>query len=172
MRRRWLLLMPGLVLAAACSTTSVDIEARSDPNVDYSKYRTFKWIHRSEMEGGGFLHNPEVERAMRRGVERELHAKGIRQDRVKPDFLITYHAARKNMVKEDPDRLTGDRYWAQGEYRLEQYVEGTFVLEFLDAEERNVIWQGAMYGVLRNPDDILPEVEKIVADLLGKYPPR
>jgi hypothetical protein len=60
------------------------------------------------------------------------------------------------------------------ETRVEQYEEGTLVIDFVDSPARRLVWRGA--GTRRlsrdpQPDRLTQRVNEAVDDILAQFPP-
>ena len=60
------------------------------------------------------------------------------------------------------------------ETRVSQYTEGTLNIDVVDFQKKQVVWEGAAIGRLKDkiPDDIEGRIAKIVASILAEYPIR
>ena len=121
-----------------------------------------------------------VER-VRKAVDAELEAKGLKRTSQKPDFLIAEHMTKENKVDIDswgysygpfPGYWGG--YWGPGDISTYQYEEGTLILDFVDAGSKKLIWRGTAKANIENVDS--PEkskklIDEAVQKILQKYPP-
>ena len=58
--------------------------------------------------------------------------------------------------------------------RVDQFQEGTFILDLIDAEADQLVWRGIAEGVLEDyptPEQMDREVNDMVKRILSKYPP-
>jgi hypothetical protein len=107
--------------------------------------------------------NPLNDRRIRTALDSQLVARGfVRDTSGTPDFLVAYHAAARNRV--------GVQDWGYGLGRLgsrridvDQYTQGTLIVDMVDAVKRELIWRGTATGTIE-----LDEVEKKIREAVGK----
>ena len=179
-----------LVLAAlgtACS--SVRTHYDFDPSTDFSAWRTYAWYPSgSPPTGDPRLDNPLLHGRIEAAVDRTLGARGFTkvQDRA-PDFYVNYHLS----IEERLDVRTMNRSYFGGPHRhgwrgagwggvgwtetvVDQYEEGTLVIDFVDVSVRRLVWRGS--GTRRlsrdpRPDRVTQRVNEAVDEILAQFPP-
>jgi len=157
-----------------CSSMRVSIDY--DRDVNFAKYKTFKWIpHKPKVRPRRLLNHSLVEKRIKSAVERELSAKGCQKATGgKPDFLIAYHIGAKNKV----DVTTyGYRYGPRGRWwgryvAVERYKEGTLILDFVDPELKQLVWRGTAVGAIHYPETVGEKMDQAVEKILSKFPPQ
>lgn len=165
-----------VVLSAAlvgCSPISVKTDY--DSEVDFAKYKTLKWMPRSEKGGRDTVHdNSLLDNRIKRAVDRELKTKGYEViDSGRADVLLAYHVG----VRERVDVSTvGYGYW-RGRYHgrtryVERYKEGTLIIDFVDPEMKQLVWRGAATGVIGSMEESEERINDSVAKIFEKYPPK
>ncbi len=97
-----------------------------------------------------------------------------------PDFLIALHTGKQAKVNIRDWGYSHGRYgrdWgATGGSRIDvyQYEEGTIMLDFVDAESRELIWRGtatAEIDLQRTPEERDKLVDEGVTEMLKNFPP-
>jgi len=155
----------------ACSSISVSTDYDSDAN--FATYKTFDWLpHRQKAPA----RNPFVDKRIRSAVDRELSARGYRQTANGTDFLIAYHVGSKEKL----DVTTyGYRYGRRGRFwgrgvRVEQYTQGTLVLDFVDSKSNELVWRGIATSVIRDrdPEESEGRINDAVKAILEEFPPK
>ena len=176
--------LPALVLLAGCVPFTVRHDY--DPSANYAALNTFDWYAASPRAKGRSdgVENPIMDRRVRRIVERELAAKGFALQKTgEPDFLLTYYPVYQDRVVATyttvgPAWGWGYRPWgygpAAGFQDIQQFKEGSIVLEVVDNKTNLMIWQavaeGALTGLL-DPQDAEEQVTRAVQMMLAKFPP-
>ena len=105
-----------------------------------------------------------------------------------PDFYVNYHLSTEQRldVRIMNTGYAGGPYgrgWGGAgwggvgwtETRVDQYEEGTLVIDFLDASDRRLVWRGT--GTRRLSRDLQPErvtkrVNEAVDEILAQFPPK
>jgi hypothetical protein len=96
-RRKFLLLFAGLLLMLFARPADAKLAVDFNPNLDFSKFKTFAFIGGVEQLVRMQLNPDQLNNQIHRAVTRELTAKGLRE--VKPE--------------ENPDLVV--RYWVDSE---------------------------------------------------------
>ncbi len=158
-----------VVLALSCSSISVSHDY--DPQVNFTNLKTFSWLSfpkKAEV-------NQLVVRRIRDAVTGELEAKGLRLSS-NPDFLIAMHGATQEKLDITDWGYTSRRaaYWGHRDISVQQYTEGTLILDFVDAKSKEMIWRGVASGAVdpgASPEQRTKRINEAVAKLLAKFPP-
>lgn len=187
-----------MVLTTSCSIITVSYDY--DQEADFTRLATFDWLPIPIKARTNELTVKHVKRA----VNRELEAKGFKRNPANPDFLIALHVRREKKVDivdwgytyAPHDRYYGyhdrfwrspnDRYWRwprnrfrrpeyrQKRFELIEYVEGTIILDLVDASSKELIWRGTARGEVdpdRKPEKRREAINKAVAKILENFPP-
>jgi hypothetical protein len=173
-------LSPVLVVGLALfACRSVHVHVDYDPEEDFSGYQRFAWYPGSADQSGNLaVQNPLIDARVRQAVERTLTEKGF--EKAGPgsaDFYVAYHLS----VESRLDTYTVDRYYGRygwtmsiPETRVDQYEEGTLVIDVADARDRELVWRGT--GTRRierspTPEETTQNVDRAVAEILDSFPP-
>jgi hypothetical protein len=176
------------VLGIACS--SVRTQYDFDPSADFTAWRTYAWFpNGSPSTGDPRLDNPLLHGRIENAIDRTLGARGHTrvQDRT-PDFYVNIHLSTEqkiNVRTMNRSYVGGPhgRHWGGAgwggvgwtETRVDQYEEGTLVIDFIDAPARRLVWRGS--GTRRlsrdaRPDRVTKRVNEAVDEILGQFPPK
>jgi hypothetical protein len=170
-----------LVALVSCST--VRVESDYNPQVDFSTLRSYAWMpDPPDVSSNPLLHNSILDGRIRSAVDRTLAGKGIRQVEVsQADFLVNYYVNLEQKIRVDTVPTTSYGYgyggWYGGtasETRVQQYEEGTLILDVVDPEKDELLWRGS--GSTRVSKKTSPEarekkIDEIVSKLLESFPP-
>jgi hypothetical protein len=177
-----------LALGTACSSvrTSYDF----DPGADFSDWRSYAWYPSgSEPTGDPRLDNPLLHARIQTAIDRDLAARGYTKvvDRT-PDFYVNYHLSTEQRldVRIMNTGYAGGPYgrgWGGAgwggvgwtETRVDQYEEGTLVIDLVEEDERRLVWRGS--GTRRlsrdpNPERVTKHVNEAVNEILAQFPPK
>lgn len=166
-----------LIWAVSCS--SYDVRFDYDRHEDFSNYKTFDFMPipkkiRNEA-------NEHVINRIEAAVTRELTAKGFQQND-DPDLLVAIHTETKDrfdVADWGYHYAPYDYYWRDNSYwggrniDVIEYEEGTLTLDFVIADEREMIWRGAVSKALParlKTDKIDQIVDKAVKKILENFP--
>jgi hypothetical protein len=158
-----------LALASAgCSTMTIKTDFDSD--VDFAKYKTYKW-YRPTPGAEAARVNSLLDKRIKLAVERELTAKGLERSQGRgADLIIRYHAGMRERVE-----ITSDWYgWRYRRRSIDtyRYREGTIVIDFVDPQLKQLVWRGWAVGVMDDPGNAAAMINEAVGKILQRYPPQ
>ena len=171
-----------LVLLLICliiSCASIyGVEHDYDKGFDFANLKTYDWMKIPEKADIDSLSAQRVKKA----VNAELKGKGLMMTSDNPDFLIAEHLGKKDKIHITDwgyDYGPYDRYWyrypAPGGVSVQEYEEGSLILDFVDAKSKKMIWRGAAKAVV-DPSDTPEKREKLineaVQEILKNFPPK
>ena len=154
-----------------------------NPNLDFSKYKTFAYIGGVESLVRMQL-NPELlNNRIHRAVVRELTSKGLRevQPEENPDLVVRYW-----VEAESNAQVTGTVHWGiygsyYGDYWTVMYTtmstpvtqKGTLGIELIDAKARDLAWRlFVSEKIIHNdPDKIWKTADSNIIKAFRSYPP-
>jgi len=173
-----------LLLFVACATAaSAKMAIDFNPNLDFSKYKTFAFIGGVESLVRMQL-NPELlNNRMHRAVVRELTAKGLRevQPEENPDLVVRYW-----VEAESNAQVTGTAHWGVwGSYYYGHWSvmyttmstpvthKGLLGIELIDVQARDLAWRlFVSEKILHNdPDKIWKTADNNIKKAFKSYPP-
>jgi hypothetical protein len=175
------ILVPISAALMLCACASTQIKTDHDPTADFSRYRTYT-LERGKVvsdEQPAIPPNPLVEDRISRAIGLELAKRGLHPASPgQADLIATYTAG----AREKQDLVTAvspavgpydQWYWGPGfeDVWVDQYREGTLVIDLLDARTRKLVWRAIARAEdkdFNNADFIRATVDKA----LDKYPPQ
>jgi len=154
------------LLLPACS--SVHVTTDWDRQVDFSRYRTFRWAPTQTSDDVASGDRSLLDTRIRRAAVTELEARGLehRAGSTDTDLLLVYrvHSRRRLDVYRERHHYRG-RVVA-----VDRYREGSLVLMMVDRAQDRVVWEGAGVGVIQDADRA-ETVRETVAEILEDFPP-
>jgi hypothetical protein len=173
-----------LALAVLTGCAPFTVKYDYDARAHFEAFKTYDWYAASSKAKGqaAGVENPIMDRRVRNAVERELAAKGLKQQTTgEPDLLVTYYPVYNHRAMVTSTGFGGG--WGYRPYGLgmgtsitevHHYQEGSIVLELVDNKTNQLIWQAAAEGALSNledPQEAEEQVGKAVKALLTRFPP-
>jgi hypothetical protein len=172
-----------LVVAAAmfvtgCSSISTSFDY--DRQVDFTKFETFAWMpsdNTAQNAQQAQLQNDLFTQRLRQAVNGSLETMGYSIDTENPDFVIVYHTGVQDKVNVTNWGYTYGPYWGPWGQSVDvnQYTEGTLILDFISWETKNLVWRGTAQKVLesapREPAEQERRIQEVVDALLENFPP-
>jgi hypothetical protein len=166
-----LALVLALLLLAATKLTAQDVRYNFMPGVDFSKYRTYKWVNT------GDAHPDQIMDAqIKQAVDSQLALKGMtKTDDDKADLYIRYRTAVDQETQWD-GWGTGRRFGGgMASWTSSTISVGTLVLEMYDPGTKQLVWTGSATKTIdpsSNPEKNMKNLDKATAKLLKNYPPK
>lgn len=185
MRRLWMTL-PAAILILGCAGPAVHYDY--DTRASYKDFHTYDWYAASKAQAvhGAGVQNPLMDARVRRAVEAELAARGLRKETAAdPDLLVTYyplyqrrqgHRARVGLGLGMglPGMGVGVGVGAPVGQKPTGKI-GSIVLEIQDFKAHTVLWRAQADEVLddtENPEDLDQDVARAVKKMLDRFPPK
>lgn len=158
-----------LTVLASCSTI-YDVAYDYDSNINFSYLKTYDWLLMKMKAGEDTLTIKRIQNA----ASKNLLSKGYMQSSTSPDFLIAAIFETRQRSAETPDPYAA----AFSPYTTppaRYYQEGNFVLEFVDPDDKQLIWRGSArtdLSGIKTPEQIENNINAAVEKILKKFPPQ
>jgi len=168
------------VLLLGCSSVSVTTDY--DREVNFANLKTFEWmtVSKDAMSANAqtsMFQNQLVDKRFRTAVKSQLEAKGLAENQTNPDFLVMYYATTEKKVNVTNYGYGYGRWGGGygGGVDVQQYTQGTIILDFVNAKSKELIWRSVATGALSSTPDPASAEEKIppvVQQMLESFPPK
>ena len=163
----FLFVMTMMVRADEVSTTY-------DHKIDFSKYKTYTWVHATNIE------DPLMRQRAEDEINRQLQQKGLRlaSDTEQADLGVTVNGAtdERHTLRTFYDSWPDGWYWGGfGTATTEDvtYVIGTLVVDLFDMGTKRIIWRGVGTDTLSaKPAKNEKKIAKVVGKMFEHFPTR
>ena len=171
----------GLV-AAGCAS-GPEIRGDYDKSADFGRYRTYGFVTPAATDTTQF--RSLATQAMQNAAAREMEARGYTRSNT-PDLVINFKGKleEKTDIESTPAPMYGPGWgyggwygapyggWGATEVTTRRYKVGTLVMDVVDREKRQVVYQGGVEGVvtkemLQNRE---AAITAAVQHIFSKYP--
>jgi hypothetical protein len=183
-------LRPGLTatlalaaLAITGCTSGPDIRADYDRAADFGKYRSYGFVAQAGTDEGDF--KSLSTQMLQNAASRQMEARGYtRSDN--PDLVINFKGQleEKTDIESTPAPYYGPGWgyggwggaywggWGGTEVTTRRYNVGTLVMDVVDREKRQVVYQGGIEGVVTREmmQNREATITAAVEQLFSKYP--
>lgn len=163
-----------LSLFLACSPFAVNSDY--DREIDFSDYHAFKMLkQKGGMKSKGMIDNQLNRKRIRQTVGNQLIKKGFTEVKKGPaDFLIAVHIGVQKKVDVDVYGYRGWRapYPGSRVKTVRKYKEGTIVVDFIDAGQKQLVWRGWAESAIKSPQHAGEDINDAVAELMKQFPPK
>jgi hypothetical protein len=164
------------VMLAGCATAHTRVDATHDPAADFSEFRTFGFAQPLGTDRRGRLSSLSAE--LTASTMRELLARGMQPVSSSPDLRINFFLAeqtgpqsRGSFAHSHSASTTWSGY-GLGTSAAHQIVEGTLVIDIIDARRGALVFEGMADGRITESmrDNLRETVGEVVAEMLAKMP--
>lgn len=178
-----LILMASLLAACASAPRIHTVQA---PGADLSVYQTFSFVDplSTDREGYASLISQQLKFSTRR--ELELLGLSYTDDAAQAELLVNFHAHLDERIRTRsvPDPYLGPRFYdyRYGYYQpwptyttrteIEQYSEGTLVVDLIDAASKEMVWEGVARNTVNEHyrRDAARLIDQAVVDMFKQFP--
>jgi Domain of unknown function (DUF4136) len=172
------------LLAAGCATSSAPKSRIDyDRKVDFSVYRTYGFPKETGTDRGGY--STLVTSYFKSAVSSAMEARGYKYAEENPDLLVNFYmnTRERTEVRSQPNTSLGYGYYGYRyglynawpmyeEDRTVTYKVGTINVDIVDAEKKQLIWEGVSEGRVSDEAMNNPKVtvNAVVTELMRQYP--
>jgi hypothetical protein len=146
------------------------VEVERDRTVDFSLIRSYHWS-KAQKPADNMANHIRLTRA----IQKELEARGIEVDTVRPRARILYRVSTRTKVEaSSSQRQTGiDATDVRTDFMFSRGARtnlGTLTLEMYDGGTNALIWRGSTTQELGTPDQAEKIINEAVKRVFGKFP--
>jgi len=161
-----------------------EIRGDYDKSADFGKYRTYGFVAQTSPDGGSEYRSLALQ-MLQKAAAREMEARGYRLAD-SPDLAINFQGKleEKVDVESTPAPYYGPGWgyrgwygapyggWGGTEVTTHRYNVGTLVMDIVDREKRQVVFQGGIEGVVTKEmrENREASINNAVAGIFSKYP--
>lgn len=179
------LLALAVLIAGCASNRAPNTRVDYDKSADFSVYRTFGFPKQTGTDRGGY--STLVTSYFKSALTTAMEARGYKLSEDKPDLLVNFfmNTRERTELRPQPSASMGYGYYGyrDGLYRgwpmYEQdrtvnYQIGTINVDIVDAEKKQLIWEGVSEGRMSEEAMANPKVtvNAVVTEMMRKYPGR
>lgn len=174
-----------IVLIISCAAPAY---VEKDETADFSTYKTFAWIESDKKEDKN-RHQEFMKKHVQEAVTAKLQREGWREDRNKPDVLISYDLLVEKTTKELSNpvysmpyrriyynpfyRRYGTIYYPSTfmgyDNSTAQVQQGTLTITMVDARTDKTIWQGWTTDEVNSRNVSKKEIQSSVNSIFRKF---
>lgn len=172
------------LLAAGCATTRApETRIDYDKSTDFSVYRTYGFPKETGTDRGGY--STLMTSYLKSSVSTAMEARGYKYSAERPDLLVNFFTNTRERTETRPTAGFGYGYYGyrRGLYsgwpmydddRTVTYKVGTLNIDVVDAEKKQLVWEGIAEGRVTDESMENPKatVNAVVTELMRQYPGR
>lgn len=171
-----------LLLMAGCAS-GPDVRGDFDPAADFGRFRTFGFVEQAGTDTGDARSITTT--LLQNAAAREMEARGyVRSDT--PDLVINFHGRLEERVdiQSRPAPSMGPTWgyrgwagsqwggWGGTEVTTRRYNVGTLVVDLVDLQQRQMVFQGVAQGTVTRQMQQNREqtINEAVAEIFARFP--
>jgi Domain of unknown function (DUF4136) len=163
-----------VLLFVTVAAFAQDVQFDYDRSTNFTAFKTYQWIDMKPVQVGDQLLDSDIKRA----VDAQLAAKGLRRVESEGDLLVGYQAAISQEKQFDgvPSGPPWWGNWGWGNTRVTTSTidVGKLVIGLFDPAKKQLVWRGSAsktLDIMQDPDKNYRTLEKAMAKLFKNYPP-
>jgi Domain of unknown function (DUF4136) len=173
------------LIAGCASNQAPPSRIDYDRKADFSVYRTFGFPKETGTDRGGY--STLVTSYFKSAVTTAMETRGYKYSEEHPDLLVNFfmNTRERTEVRSSPNASLGYGYYGYryglynawpmyDEDRTVTYKVGTINVDIVDAEKKQLIWEGVSEGRISDEAMANPKVtvNAVVTELMRQYPGR
>lgn len=181
-RIRRSVLTTALLFCIAACTSGPKVRVDADPSADLASYKTFAFFE--DLATDKSQYSTMITSRLKDATRRELKRRGYEEAADQPNLRVNFstNLESRTEVQSTPSASAGfygyrgGMYGAWGGYPTDvhttHYQQGTLVIDLVDAQKRQLVWQAVAEGrlskkAIENPAE---SIDALIADMFEKYP--
>ena len=164
---------------AACSS-GPKVRVDGDPSIDMRTYKTFAFFDHLATDKSNY--STMITSRLKDATRRELTKRGLEEDANSPQLLVNFSTNVETRTEVHSSPSTGfygyraGAYGAWGGYSQDVYTthyqQGSLVIDLVDANKKQLVWQGLAEAHLTKKDIENPSatIDAVIAEIFAKYP--
>ena len=173
----------GLILLATGCASGPDVRGDYDKSADFGKYRTYNFVSPTTPNSGEF--KSLAMQTIQGAAAREMEARGYTKSDT-PDLVLNFKGKleEKTDIESTPAPMYGAGWGYHGMYgapygayggtevTTRRYQVGTLVMDMIDREKRQAVFQGGIEGVVSKEmlENKQAAIDAAVVHIFSKYP--
>jgi hypothetical protein len=154
-------------MLSALTATAQSIQTDYDHSFDLTRFKTYSFYHQERKPDDALAGSPINDRRIHDALDSQLSARGfVNKTTGQPDFSIAYFVSMRKGLDIRDNRF--GLLQRMGSVNVEQVLEGTIVVVFVDHSTRREVWRGFVSGPI-NVKDLDKDVNKGMAKLVEKF---
>jgi hypothetical protein len=163
-----------LLVASGCAA-AIETGSFVDHDVDFTRYRSYKWAPASQQTGDPRLaRNPIFQDRLQGEIDRQLQSRGLRGPVNRADLLVRLRSAVQPRAHVTTAPAMYGNCATDCTDRIREYESATLVVDLVDARTRQIVWRGWAQDDLRavagDPDRMARTVRSAVTGMMEGLP--
>ncbi|MBV9960154.1 MAG: DUF4136 domain-containing protein [Acidobacteria bacterium] len=137
----------------ASASQAQSVQTDFDRSFDFSKLKSFNFIIQQRRAADPLAQDSLNDGRIRAALEAELMANGYRRESAgRPDFALAYYVTTQSKYDVQDYGYGAPRWFARRDIRVNQYTEGTLLVDVIDPVTGQLVWRGRASGAVELKD--------------------
>lgn len=168
------MMIPVLFLVISCGPIkNLKTEVKSNEQTNFNAYRSYKFADELTYSEVYDNYSTENHRSLENAIHTQLKRKGLKETET-PDLLVNFFVIDTKETKAITRATHRSRKYGgltHLDTYLQNYEQGTLVVDIVDADKNELVWRGAATGVITGRQKDMPAtIRKATRAILSKYP--
>ncbi|MFI3246668.1 MAG: DUF4136 domain-containing protein [Ferrimonas sp.] len=179
-----LLLFITALTVSGCANIRTNIDYNT--SINFSQFNSWAWLQPAQMAAAeAYRHDGLYDARIRAAIENELPARGLfKTTENNAGLLVNYLTSVQNKVDINTfyNNFGYYPYYRPDPWRpvfapdiqVQQYQEGTLIIDLIDAQTSQLVWRGTATSIIdpdQTPAERTKSINKAVKAILAQYPP-
>jgi hypothetical protein len=161
-------------ILTSCATTPRSVVIDYDQDARFSDYLTYYWSDEilSESVSQPLFYNSLIKKRIKSAIQQEMDGRGYVLEEYNPDLFINAHMIVEEKTEMQNYSVSPYRFYYPDNIRTINYKEGTLVIDLIDRDRRQLVWQGYYKGSFvdaKTPEDRSRAIRDAVSLIFQKY---
>lgn len=161
-----------LPLLTGCAASNLPVvHTDFDEEANFSEYSTFNWSDEidSQKESHPILDNSLVRKRIKNAIRSEMEGRNYEFSE-NADLLVNFHVVIEERTGYTTYPTFGYRYWGRDNVQPYNYKEGTLIVDLIDRNENQLVWQGYTEGIVdKNPEKMEEKIRAAISVIFQEY---
>jgi hypothetical protein len=157
----------GLAISAAV-VYAQKVNVDSNPAAPWASYKTYAWTN------GISAPDQLNDQRLHASIDERLAARGLTKNMATPDLIVATNVTTQQHQELVPSGFGYGPWWAGGYYgggSVDTWVEGTLVVDFYDANTKQMVWRGVATATAgEKPTKNMEKMNKALNKMFEKLP--
>ena len=141
-----------------------------DHATDFGKFKTFMIRQGQIAAKAPELNSPLVRKKIEDSIRSQLLAKGLREVQSRPDLAVNYRFGSAD--RRQKEGFPVGRWGRVRRVETFRFTEGTLVVNLMDTEGRDLVWQGIYRDDESSPAKVSNRLPDDIKKLFSDFPPK
>lgn len=155
-----------ILLLSVSAIAAAEVKSDYDRGFDLSKLQSFRFAEQGRRNPKDVLaHDEMAAKRLHSAIQTNLVGIGMQHQQTGADFEVSYYATVRNQTEVT---TSGRPRWGMGSVWVDQYAEGTAIVEFRDGKSGELVWRGFVTGTV-DPDKSEEKISKGIKKLIERF---